>query len=296
MKTRRWCIMISGVFVVLMALAPVPAFDRLGDLQPRLAALDGSAAEPYLLLAEEIAAEAVGDADVELARQLGVRAVEIASGGPYARHTAASAMLLLVELEPAGPRRAELLSILTQIEPDAPIERLIGATRNRTDDANRLRAAIAVGAARSGEGHRARQLLEDPRVAETLERFAGVYAPAGGRPLASYLADLAVDWPCPVCSNDGARRAPRAGAGQARRDLELCPNCYGDPGPQLFGNARVALLRLEASLLAGDVTAWSRRLNASDAPARAVSVDDLAVLFGIDPGATIYRDGAWRRP
>ena len=291
---RATALVVFAPFALVLGpgLAQAPGVsDRLPSLEQRLESLDPAQPNDYLDLAEEVAAESFTESDIRLAQRLAVHASRLSRAEPATETMQTSALLLLIDLEDPGPRRDALLGILAQVDATTPIQRLVRRPPPSGDADLRLEAAVAVGAVRAGDGHAARQRLEDQRVAAVLDGFAGVYPAASGRPLAAYLASLAEDWPCPECGNDGARTNR-----ERRRELELCPNCRGDPGPVGAIAARVALLRLEAALLSGEATAWSRRLNASSAPARVVLPGDLAALYAVDPDATVFRDGAWVRP
>lgn len=286
----------TAASLALVAACSNPCAAQATALEPatlaRLAALDGADPVPYVELAEEIASEADSAPKLRLARTLYALAFEIDRDADHAHRVAASACIGLAALDPIESERRWLRALAAQVDsryasrPGAPA----GEGPPIPADV-RLAAASALGAARSGDGVRARRWLDDPGVPEALHRFAPVLGIGGGTSAASYVESLARGWPCPQCRGERVIRGPGDAA------MQRCPTCNGDPGTALNAAQYAAQLRFEATLLDADMRSWSGQFTIDHgAPLRDPDPDELAPSLRIDPGATLWREGAWVRP
>lgn len=288
--TRRAVGILLGAVLGAAVLGAQPERGRPPDLPPwledRLGALDPGTPEGYLELGEELA---VDPARGRLAERLFVLAFELARRSPGRSDIAASACLALADGARGDEERAWLGATAALID-----DRFAAALDGRrADEAVReqtaYRAATVLGLVRAGEGRDARELLEEPAVRALIERYARLL-PRGrsGDPMRT-LEQQAEAWPCRECHN---RRIVVA-SGSA----ELCPVCAGDPGPGLSEEQLVAHLRLEARLLAGIQRSWTAQLTVDlGRPLLDPDPEELAPRFGVDPAATVWRQGRWTAP
>ncbi len=261
-------------------------------LAERLTALNPQNPQAYFLLAEELAAEAGTDKPSrDVARTLFVLAFEMyrARNQPGDGELARSATLGLASLTRIEPERRWLAAIGDQVAP--PGDRAASASARlpaAVPETVAFQLATAMGLARSGEGRRAEQYLirEGVRELLALNQVAITGDPAAGQPVLKWIAD----WPaCPTCKN--RRIVTRA------NESTLCPYCDGNPGPKLTDAELLKQFRAESFLLRGAYRSWSAQILADDGePLRDPNPADLAVSFGVDPHATLWRNGGWVAP
>ena len=261
----------------------------VGDLTPSLAALSPSDPEAYLLLAEEIADEAGTPERIALARRLFVLAIEL-DRGRGATPVSAAACRGLAGVAGSESDRRWLEAIARRFDASAPSPVPLVRTESEVNPQTGLRAATALGLARSGRANLAARYLEDPEVAGLIRRYDGVLRTDGLPGAESWLLEQTETWPLGVGSLDRVERLPGDGAPVYRFD----PINEGDPGPDLTDRQLVAHLRLESRLLNGIHRSWAAQLAADQGePLRDAEPDRLAKHFGIDPSANVYRDGDW---
>lgn len=294
----------SGLSLVGVALAllmggaaPIPqpsvaGADRLTVSSPileRLRALDPARPEEYFRLGEDVADVFVTAADRRLAQQLFVLSFEIDRRQGGTARLAGSACMALAELAGLERDRKWLWALARAVEPR--FERMgwePGAPQGSPVDA--YRAATALGLVRSGDGIAAQQLLKEPGVRRTIQRYERLLSEKGDTGGLRSLEAEARRWPCAECAN--ARIVKKFNTNPA--EYRLCTNCGGHPGPNLTVDQLVGQLRFESRLLRGIQRSWSAQMAADGGePLRDPEVAELAAVFGIDPMAVFWRDGGW---
>lgn len=280
------------VFAIALALCTQPAPDAAGPapsplpepLTQQLEALRPTDPEAYLRLAEEVADDGQRPRlAVELAvLAFGLDLARPSGSGP----TASSACMVLASRESRDESRRWLVALARSLDARrVPAEWLAPASAP-TAESSAYQVATAMGLVRSGEGIRARQLLNKPEVRAALDRHdrallrVGVQ---GGAPGLIREADL---WPCPLCAN---ARIVKRGA-----DARECPQCEGNPGPKLTYDGLVAQLRFESWLLQGVQRSWAAQV-ASDlgTPLLDPEPGTVAGTFLVDLRLCYWRRGAW---
>lgn len=265
-------------------LPPVPG------LAERLEGLDGSHAEAYFLLAEEVADEVRNADHVRLARQLYLHAYEIEREAGGARPLAPSICLGLRSIDRIDDTRAWLAAMAGAL--DSRYEEPDWATSPEpaASEAGALKTATMLGLARAGLGSRALALRDDAEVRDALTRYGSMLGAA---------AEAAIDamiraWPCPECRNErSVQRRTSQGV-----ETRLCNTCLGNPGPKLSIDEYVAQLRFESRLLKGVQRSWSAQL-AMDGGAPLLDADPdglaraLSARYGLQIERRRWRDGAW---
>lgn len=261
-------------------------------LPERLAALQPGEPEKYLLLAEELGAEISDKPSRDLARTLYVLAFELysARGQPADGEYARSACLGLASLTKAESERRWLAAIGDLCAPVTD-KAVTAAARlpAAVPEATAFNLATALGLARSGEGRKAEGYLNREGVRELLASTQTTIAggPAGD---SGAVAKWIADWPiCPTCKN---KRVITRG-----NESQLCPYCDGNPGPKISDAELIGQYRAESLLLRGVYRSWSAQLVADGGePLRDPNPTDIAPAFGVDPRATVWRNGAWTAP
>lgn len=277
----------------------------------RLAQLDRTHPEGYMLLAEEVADDARrGDAEAPHAYALAVRlyvlAIDLARRPIAARDAesqrgiAAAACFALADLSRIESERRWLRAITATL--DGRYAALSGVVAPPLQDASaRLRAAEVLGKLRAGDGMThdgitgARDLLRDAAVRQV---FADLRAALELPPNLGDLETLdrrADAYPfCPECKN--ARIVKRIKVGGAA-EVRACGTCLGNPGPPVSRADYLMQLRVESWLLGNVGGPWAAQL-AMDlgAPLRAPDADEIASSFLIDSRACIWRGGVWTTP
>lgn len=261
----------------------------------RLLALTPRNAEGYFLLAEEVADGAAADVSRRrLATRLYVLAYELDRGtsgaGGGGRAIAASACLGLADVARGKRDRQFLESLARSLDPRQAPPGWVEATEIATSDSAGYRLAVLLGEVRSGEGLRARRILEDPDVDELLERYDLLLERAGFANGAYSVRREAERWPCPECRN--ARVVRKLVAGEV--EYRVCPVCGGMPGPKLTTGQLLGQLRFEAWLLQGKQRSWASQMGMDNgAPLVDPDPAKLGVLFGVDTDLVLWRDGLW---
>lgn len=274
----------------------------INNLASRLAALSPDDPAAYFELAELIAAERWAPGAEQLARTLYVLTLElrrtdanaIGSATDRAGSLAASACFGLAELAHTEEERRWLLAVAGLLQPVGSPTTGPLATRSIDADSPAFHLATALGLTRAGLGRRAQQHLDRPGVSELLDRYERLLDPAGLDGGARRLRQHIQAWPqCHECRN--RRIVTTATRGEVRR--EVCPQCRGNPGPQLDPREEVLQLRLEALLLQGIHRSWGAQSIAdAGAPLRDADPAEIAPVYGINPQNTIFRNGQWTKP
>lgn len=269
--------------------------ERLPDLPQRLTALDPSDPLEYLELGEEIAAEAATDAQFGLAERLFVLAFELERSererSPGSRGaTRAAACFALADITPSERRARWLRAIARVIDPRYATPDWTGSVDRPLSRRDAFRAAEAIGLVRSGDGARARDLLDRPEVARIFDRYSALLTGAGPSEILSELRAEAARWPCPECRNE------RVSVKRLNQDVErsLCNYCKGNPGWALSRGGLVANLRFESAMLSGVQRSWGAQLAIDlGAPLRDPDPADVAPTYRVDPTRPYWRDGRW---
>lgn len=256
-----------------------PATEPVAEVDARLTSLEPSTPLAYFELGEEVAQEASGPGDIDLARRLFALTYELErEGGPLR----ASACLALASLAGSEQDRTALLALASSLR-GRRIEGASGA--GGPSEATALRLATALGHYRAGEYARASSLLANPEVRELLRQY--------GHMLGSEEALLRQVRSQPSCRECRNRRIVVADL-DPKRTYRLCYTCGGDPGPDLSNEQMLDHLRVESILLSDVERSWSAQLlEDGGAPLRDLDPDNLAASLGIDPTLTLYRDGSW---
>lgn len=285
--------------VLALCLAPTPAVAQLpealaelpiDDLAGRLEALSPEDPEPYLLLGEEVAAEAQSYEELKLAQRLYVLAFEL--DRPAGGAIAASAALALADSSRLTRQSEWLAAMAAAIDPRYAQRDWNDVQPVAISPQTALDAATALGLVRSGHGRDARALLDRPEVFSLIRRYESALVSGAVGGAADALRREAERWPCPEC---GFERISRRIDGQA--GYVPCRVCGGNPGPRLSREELIRHLRLESRLLSGIQRSWAAQV-ATDggAPLRDPEPEELAPTLGVDPARTIWRAGEWRRP
>ncbi|MBY0114016.1 MAG: hypothetical protein K2Y21_14460 [Phycisphaerales bacterium] len=245
--------------------------------------LSADAPERYLELGEDILDRPDAPERVEMARQLFVRAVEYGRRKSGSQRAAASAAIALASMSAQPSQRQWLRAIAAILHPDYP-----AATRTeRADGAAAARAAEVLTRLRAGEGPRPRELLADPAVRAVLARSEPSLS-AEGTIAISDLDAAAKKQPCPACSGRFLVTP------QGPRVTTLCPTCKGRSF-LAFGDRDLAVqLRLQLKLLGEAEEQWGSQSETAIAPARDPNPAEVAIVYGVDPKLTTWRDGRWR--
>jgi len=264
----------------------------VGDVEAALRALTPARPEGYLLLGEELADEASTPEEVALARRLFVLAIETGRDRGAAA-VCATACRAIAGLAGSDSDRRWLEAIARRFDPAAPAPTPPARAESAVHPQIGLRAATALGLARSGRANLTARYLEDPDVLATLRRYDGVLRTEGLPGAEAWLLEQTETWPLGVGSLDRVERLPGDGAPVYRFD----PVNHGNPGPELTDRQLVAHLRLESRLLSGIHRSWAAQLAAEQGePLRDADPSRLAAHFGVDASATVYRDGVWIAP
>lgn len=262
------------------------------NLKQRLSALTPADPLAYFILAEDLSAEADDKPSRDLARTLFVLTFDLyrTRNQPGDGEMARSAALGLASLTHNDGERRWLAAVGDQVAPATDKAAAASARLpSAVSEATSFNLATAIGLARSGDGRRAEQYLGREGVRELLTATQGTIAggpTAGGGGVLKWVED----WPvCPTCKN---RRVLTRGT-----ESFLCPYCDGNPGPKLTDQQLLVQYRAESLLLKGAYRSWSAQLLADDGEAlRDPNAGDVAVSFGVDTRATLWRDGAWIAP
>lgn len=293
-------------------------------LRQRFDRLDGVAAEPYLLLAEEVAdfGQSLPGRDARdvrwLARQLYVLAATLdsaasasaaakASGPTDGKARPASAAAItprgqvaraacfgLAELTPLKQERRWLLALARL---SAAADGRVGGERLIDEPITWTTAILltdAISLARAGEGRRADALLKKLGVDQLLLRYEGALDEGAAVGTAGKLRRWIADWPvCPECQNRRVVNKPEGG----KAVMRACPRCGGNPGPELTTDELIGQVRFQATLLSGISDSWSAAILADGGqPLREVDLQELAARFGVDPELRVLRSGVWSKP
>lgn len=273
-------------------------YDGLGpELEARLGALSPANPREYFLLGEEVAAEATSPQVEGVARTLYVLAFELdrrrqAAGGSADPGLAASACLALADLSRLEEDRRWLVALARSLDRRHASPDWSRAAQPSYSGEAGFRAAEFLGLVRSGEAHRARDLLQDPEVARVLEDFERMMGGIGSSGMLREMVLQSRQWPCVQCAN--ARIARLGETNPPRRGL--CPTCGGNPGPTLTRQQLIGQLRFESALLDGIQSSWSAQMTLDQgAPLREPAPEELAPTMNVDPDAVYWRAGGWVR-
>jgi hypothetical protein len=302
---------LTAVFAAVCALPAAPPPGQTGDvdltkiplagLADRLAALEPAKPREYFLLAEELAAEALGgNTDArDLAEHLYVLAFELdrADGSPT--ELAASCVMGLAALVAPEHERRWLVALTLQLptsgEAASPAWLKRWSALN-VPDKLAFDLATALGLIRSGEGRRAERLFNQTGADQVLRAFAGVMTGVPGDDPVNRLRRQMEQWPrCPECRNRRVVVKPEPGTkgGQTR----LCAVCAGLPGPRLSNAEFIGHLRMEAALLRGIQRLWSAQALADGGrPLRDPEPAALAPSRRMNSRASVFQNGQWVEP
>jgi hypothetical protein len=273
-------------------VAPAPLDARQTErsdaaLEARLGALDPARPMEYFELAEEVA-DAGGKPGVALARRLYALAWETAHRSGDAALEArlgASVCIALADLSGSDAERRWLFALCRSVGGAPRDDQSLASWEGEGDG---LAIAEVLGAYRAGETLRARAALDASGRRERLLRLdEALRGRAAGIVRAIETTSL-----CPECRN---RRAVRI-AGDSGQAWRLCSTCKGNPGPALSRQELLDLLRAEAVALDARPRDWSESLLVDPSPALEVDLAEIARRLKVDPEATVWRDGDWRKP
>jgi hypothetical protein len=254
----------------------------------RLEALSPSNPEAYFLLGEEVADQANDMAARELAKQLYVLAFDLATDRPGRSSLQAACCVALADLVKAEHDRRWLVALARTLDPRRVPPEWLARQAPATTDSAAYQVATVIGLVRSGQGGAARQLLDRPEVKTALESYDRLMINMGVSGGASGLIREAGRWPCPECQNE--RVVKRGNPPEAK----LCPNCKGEPGPEMTGHDYVMQLRFESLILQGTQRSWAAQVTADGgAPLIDPEAGGLAAAFDVDPSLVLWRDGGW---
>jgi hypothetical protein len=278
---------LTAILMLASMLGQPAAPGPLAPFEPALSTLDPAKPTAYLELGEEIADVAGEDAELSTtARTLFVLAFDLARAKGDAA-TAASACTALARMETLDRDRRWLVAVAQTLDARYKTVAWSRVERESTQQQTSLRAAVAIGAIRSGDGVTARRMLEDATVRDLLAKHQRLLTRSGLGGL-SQLDQDARRWPCRECAGQRVVRRPGSS------ELRLCPNCNGNPGPDLTRDALVAQLRVESSLLNGVQRSWAAQLAADGGePLRDPDAAEVAPTYGVDPGRPLWRKGTW---
>lgn len=274
----------------------VATANRIAEIKREMETLDGSSAQRYFDLGEELAEIHGSFADARLAQAMLVHAFELDrvsgkrdAGGEQKPALAASACVLLTKVSSARDQ-GWLLSVAAAMD-----NRYAGMAQSAdlsgVSESLALQVATVLGAVRAGDGVTARNLLGKPDVKATLVRYERLLTggPPGG---ATRIIDAADKWPCSHCNNE--RYIVKARTPGAAGEAKVCAVCRGRPGLALSEFELVNQLRLESRLLSGIQSSWSAIVTADgDSPLRDPDPKGLARVLGVDVTRPLFRDGVW---
>ena len=272
--------------------AAEPIIDRIDGLADRLASLGPEYPEAYFLLGEEVAADAQGDGDLDLARELYALAFELAGpdGSAPSPSLRASICIALAQITRGERDQRWLRSISRSLDPRYATTDWAGATEPTVSMATAYDAATAVGAVRSGDGVLAKNLLEEPGVGALLDRYGGLITGTGPARMHAPLQEEAARWPCPECRNKRVSTTRPNG----EPVHHICRTCDGSPGWRLSHEGLIGTLRFESWVLRGVQRSWSAQIAAdSGPPLRDPDPAELAPTFGVSADRPYFRDGEW---
>lgn len=258
----------------------------------RLRALVPSNPEGYFLLAEEVAEAATGgDAAVRrLAIRLYVLAFELDRGITGRRSVAASACLGLAGVSGTARERQFLQTLARTLDTRHATPGWIDVAEVATSDSGGYRLAVALGDVRSGQGFRARRILEDPTVSGLLTRYDALLPRAGWEHGAFSVQREAERWPCSECRNERVVRKMVQGV----VEYQACILCGGVPGVRVTSEQLLRQLRFEAWLLQGKQRSWASQLGVDEGtPLVDPDPSRLGPLFGVDPTLVVWRPNGW---
>ena len=265
---------------------------RFPDLDSRLTALEPNTPEAYFLLAEEVAALAVTDADFDLAEHLFVLTFELdraaARGAPT--RLAASACLALASITPSERRARWLAATAAVVDPRYAQPDWSGVASPAPSRADLVAAAQALGDIRAGRGTLARDILSRQGVRDVFDRYSALLTGTGPSNVLVELDSEAARWPCPECRNE--RISVKRHTGTIERSL--CNICRGNPGWDLSREGLIATLRFESAMLGGLHRSWGAQLAIDlGAPLRDPAPEEVAPTYGVDPASPYWRNGRW---
>ncbi|MBA4039300.1 MAG: hypothetical protein C0468_03055 [Planctomyces sp.] len=270
----------------------------LPGIGQRLAGLRPDRPEGYLLLAEELAAEASDGPSLSLARRLYALAAVLDAPPAGSGRWAPSALIGLAGGITDDHDRRWLFGLARAIS--AEIDRSGRARRAEPEpipDRVAVEVAAALDAARWGDGRRAELLLAKPSVSQALRRLEPGLEAAGSFGATARVTALARQWatPCPVCR--GRRTIARAAQGGGPAGPRICPHCAGVLGPPINPTDLIAELRLESSILSGSHRAWSAQWLADGG--RTLDEPHIRLLprrHRADLTRSVFVGGAWVAP
>ncbi|MCC6426744.1 MAG: hypothetical protein IT435_07970 [Phycisphaerales bacterium] len=274
--------------------APLP-LGTPADLPQRLSALSPANPDGYLRLGEDIAAIAIDNRGRDLARTLFVLAFTLdrARAASSTSPTATSACLALAAMASTESDRRWLTSMARSMDRRLALPAWIARDDNPADSGAAYLAATFVGLVRGGDTIRATRVLAQPGVRDLLQRYERLLSPIGDTGGLSALEQEMARWPCPECAGKRIARRFQSSPPQYR----LCSVCNGTLGPEIRPQQLTAQLRFESRLLSGASRSWAAQVMSDrGAPLRDVDPDELAPALGINPDASIWRDGRWSIP
>lgn len=281
----------AGMSVLMSGLVSVQPISTLGEpRESRLASLAPERPEGYFELAEEVADEVRSPEDLALARTLYVLAFELSRREGASSPLAASACLGLAHLERLRSDRRWLVALASTQDPRYATQDWNVEAGSASSTEVALRAATALGLARTGESRQAQDLLSKPGVMPLLQEYERAIGTTGLAGALSRLEKHLKSWPCPECQN---RRilSRQTDAGLEHR---LCGTCGGNPGPALSNDELVGQLAFEAVLLKGIQRSWAAQIAVDQGvPLRDPDPAELAPTYRVDPTKPYWRDGRW---
>lgn len=286
--------------------APVPEPVKSATAWERRALLTPGDAMAYFTLGEDFAdlATALGGDDAKRAvgeaRRLFVLAAKmsVSRRASADAQTASSAMLALASLAETPDEARWLRGVAESVAPTARSVKWEPSPRVLAAGTGAYEIAAALGAYRSGEFRKVRDMLRRQPDAVALMQRAGV----DQRQAKAIIGDLESESTrasgCARCKGERIIRGARSPE-DGRQIVELCPACLGNPAPspamtpERFGMQ----LRAEALLLGAAPTTWSAQAKIDGAaPLRDIDPGAVAAHYGIDADATVFKDGAWVKP
>ncbi len=280
------------LLVTLGAPPPQPGWTPDPTTRARLEALTPADATPYYTLAEDLADDARDPARRTLAEHLFVLAYAIDRKRDPRSPLAAQACRALADVAGAERSRAWLVALAQVLDPRQAPPSWLAAPPRPSEESEPYRVATALGLVRSGEGARARQLLDKPEVRAALIRSDALLYRLGANYGSTTILREAELWPCPECHNDRYVKRPVVGAKGV--EYRVCPRCQGLPGPRMNVQQFTAELRFESWLLQGKQRSWAAQIAADHSePLVEPDPEILPAVFGVDPEAAYYRAGVW---
>lgn len=244
--------------------------------------------EAYFLLGEEIADGPETTEHRKLAATLFVLAIELDRAKPKGGRVAASACIALADLTRDDAARRWLTALAESFDPTRTNPEWARSAPPETDDAEGFQVATFMGLVRSGDGNRARQLLNKPGVRSAFMRYDSLLSRLGAG-TASGIIRESERWPCPECGNQRISKRLRADG-----DGRICFHCLANPGPKLSRDELLAQLRVESWILQGSQRSWAAQAVTDDgAPLYDPQPEGLGRVFGVDPRAVYWRNGRW---